>query len=78
MVILVSFGTFLVFFFCLCIGLIFRNQGLKSESEAHELLEGLTCAACTNSSCGFQGKSRKPSKSCLADTEQESIPHKVV
>lgn len=54
-----------------------------SESEAHEILEGLTCAACTNSSCGFKGQDRAPSKNCSESSqhdkvEQEPIPHKVV
>ena len=72
MVYLVSFGIFLVFVFCLAMGMIFKRGGLKSESEAHAILEGLTCVACTNSSCGFQGQQRKPTKKCLNDTEHES------
>lgn len=71
MIYLVSFGIFLVFVLCLAISLIFKRGGLKSESEAHAILEGITCAACTNSSCGFQGQKRKPSKNCLNDAAEK-------
>lgn len=71
MVYLVSFGIFMLFVFCLAISLIFKRGGLKSESEAHEILEGLSCAACTNSSCGFQGQKRKPTKKCLSQADAD-------
>lgn len=74
MIYLVSFGIFLLFVLGLAIGLIFKRGALKSESEAHALLEGINCAACTNTSCGFNGKDRKPTKSCLS----QPIPHKTV
>lgn len=72
MVYLVSFGIFILFVGCLAISLIFKRGGLKSESEAHELLEGLSCAACTNSSCGFQGQKRKPTKKCLSQADADN------
>ena len=71
MVYLVSFGIFILFVGCLAISLIFKRGGLKSESEAHEILEGLSCAACTNSSCGFQGQKRKPTKKCLSQADAD-------
>lgn len=71
MVYLVSFGIFILFVGCLAISLIFKRGGLKSESEAHELLEGLSCAACTNSSCGFQGQKRKPTNKCLSQADAD-------
>ena len=55
MVYLVSFGIFLLFMLCMALSLIFKRGSLKSESEAHALLEGINCAACTNSACGFHG-----------------------
>ncbi|HIX57407.1 MAG TPA: hypothetical protein H9850_08060 [Candidatus Anaerobiospirillum pullistercoris] len=70
MVYLVSFGIFLLFMLCMALSLIFKRGSLKSESEAHALLEGINCAACTNSACGFHGQQRrKPSKSCLQKAE---------
>lgn len=70
MIYLVSFIIFLIFMCCLALSLIFKRGSLKSESEAHAILEGLNCAACTNSSCGFHGQpKRKPSKSCLQKGE---------
>lgn len=71
MVYLVSFGIFILFVGCLAISLIFKRGGLKSETEAHEILEGLSCAACTNSSCGFQGQKRKPTKKCLSQADAD-------
>ena len=71
MVYLVSFGIFILFVGCLAISLIFKRGGLKSESEAHELLEGLSCDACTNSSCGFQGQKRKRTKKCLSQADAD-------
>lgn len=66
MIYLVSFGIFCVFVLCLAISLICKRGGLKSESEAHALLEGINCAACANTSCGFNGKKEhKPTKNCL-------------
>lgn len=71
MIYLVSFGIFCVFIFFLSLGLIFKRGGLKSESEAHEILEGISCAMCSNSGCGFHGqKNRKPTKNCLTKTEE--------
>lgn len=66
MIYLVSFGIFCVFVLCLAISLICKRGGLKSESEAHALLEGINCAACANTSCGFNGKKEhKSTKNCL-------------
>lgn len=80
MIYLVTFGIFLVFVLCLAISLIFKRGGLKSESEAHALLEGINCAACTNTSCGFNGQDRKPTKTCLHESElhETEIPHKQI
>lgn len=75
MIYLVSFGIFVIFVLCLALGLIFRRGGLKSESEAHAILEGVNCAACANTSCGFNGQDRKPTKNCLHETE---IAHKKI
>lgn len=70
MIYLVSFGIFVLFMLCMALSLIFKRGSLKSESEAHALLEGINCAACTVSSCGFHGSARrKPSKNCLQKTE---------
>lgn len=70
MIYLVTFIIFLVFMLCMALSLIFKRGALKSESEAHALLEGINCAACTNSACGFHGtEKRKPSKNCLQKTE---------
>lgn len=83
MIYLVSFIIFLLFFFCLSLGFILQKKGLKSESEANAILEGLTCASCT-ASCGFAGSKRKPTKNCKAtivfnkDEELEKIPSKKV
>lgn len=70
MIYLVTFGIFVVFVLCLALGMLCKRGGLKSESEAHALLEGINCAACANTSCGFNGNSHhKPSKKCLSETE---------
>lgn len=70
MIYLVTFIIFLIFIFCLALSLVFKRGSLKSESEAHALLEGLNCAACSNSACGFHGQlKRKPSKNCLQNSE---------
>lgn len=70
MIYLVSFIIFLIFIFCLALSLVFKRGPLKSESEANALLEGLNCAACSNSACGFHGQpKRKPSKNCLQKGE---------
>ncbi len=75
MIFLVSFGIFCVFVLCLAISLICKRGGLKSESEAHAILEGINCAACANTSCGFNGhKEHKPTKHCM----HESIEFKEV
>ena len=63
MVYLVSFGIFLLFMLCMALSLIFKRGSLKSESEAHALLEGINCAACTNSACS---KSDLLLESCAA------------
>ena len=80
MVFVISFFIFLLFVTALAIGMIFKRGGLKSESEAHELLEGMTCAACANTSCGFQGqKQHQPETSCgctglkLKDIEYKEV-----
>lgn len=75
MIYLVTFGIFLVFVLCLAVSLVFKRGSLKSESEAHALLEGVNCAACSNSSCGFHGKDHKPTKNCLHETP---IAHKQI
>lgn len=77
MIYLVTFGVFLLFVLGMAISLIFKRGSLKSESEAHALLEleGISCAACSNSSCGFHGKDRKPTKTCLHETP---IAHKQI
>lgn len=69
MIFLVTFGIFLLFMLCMTLSLIFKRGALKSESEASALLEDINCAACTNSSCGFNGKNRKPAKNCLHETQ---------
>ncbi|MBU3844959.1 MAG: hypothetical protein H9847_08895 [Candidatus Anaerobiospirillum pullicola] len=70
MIYLVSFAIFLIFVLFMAISLIFKRGALKSESEAHALLEGINCAACNNSSCGFHGnEGHKPGKNCLEKTE---------
>ena len=56
MIYLVTFGIFCVFVLCMALSLIFKRGALKSESEAHAILEGINCAACANTSCGFNGK----------------------
>ena len=71
MMYLVSFGIFLLFVLCLALSLIFKRGGLKSESEAHAILEGINCAACSNTACGFQGKQHKPTKNCLHNADIE-------
>lgn len=76
MIYLVTFGIFLLFVLCMALSLIFKRGALKSESEAHAILEGIKCAACTNTSCGFHGKEdHKPTKNCLEDME---IAHKQI
>lgn len=75
MIYLVSFGIFCVFIFFLSLSLIFKRGGLKSESEAHAILEGINCAMCSNSNCGFHGQKRKPTKKCLAKTEEDMTKH---
>ncbi len=64
MIYLFSFGIFLLFVLGLALGMLMKRSGLKSESEANAILEGISCAACTMN-CGFAGKkSHKPKKSC--------------
>lgn len=58
----------------MALGYILQKKGLKSETEANEILEGLTCASCTTS-CSFAGQKRTPTKKCQADLK---IPSKTV
>ena len=74
MIYIAAFVFFIVFFLFMGLGYILQKKGLKSENEANEILEGLTCASCTTS-CTFAGQRRKPTKKCQADLK---IPSKTI
>ena len=77
MIYLASFVMFLFFVTAMALGMILNKRPLKTEDEATAaIMEGLSCATCHSTLCGFAGKkNHAPRANCEG---QQAIPHKNV